>query len=54
MSGMIKLELWDEDKINDEMGGSLILRYKDLLALPSGTIQWMHIYGCPGQEGMTQ
>lgn len=44
------LKLFDEDASGDEICGSLILNYKELLERPSGDIFWLNVFGPPGGD----
>jgi hypothetical protein len=44
------LKLYDYDDTGDEICGSLILHYKDLLERQSGDIFWLNVFGPPGGD----
>jgi hypothetical protein len=44
------LKLYDQDDPGDEICGSLILNYKELLERQSGEIFWLNIFGPPGGD----
>lgn len=54
MSGKLKIGVFDEDNFVDELAGSLIFTYQDILKLPNRSFYWVNIFGAPGCEGFTQ
>lgn len=47
MSGRIVMKLYDEDKMNDEIVGSLLFNLKECIGAKNGTFFWKNIYGSP-------
>lgn len=47
MAGKLRLEVWDEDKVNDEIAGSVSWDLKKLINRPTGIYFWKNIYGAP-------
>jgi nitrous oxide reductase len=47
MSGRLIMKLFDEDKINDEIVGSIIFNLKDVIGDKNGKFFWKNIYGSP-------
>ena len=43
------LKLWDEDKINDEIVGSMYFSLKEIITKsgPDGILVWKNLYGSP-------
>jgi len=54
MSSRIVMKLFDEDKISDEIVGSLLFNMKDCIGPKNGKHFWKNIYGSPlGVSGET-
>jgi len=47
MSSRIVMKLFDEDKISDEIVGSLLFNLKECIGKKKGTYFWKNIYGAP-------
>jgi hypothetical protein len=47
MSGRLVMKLYDEDKIADEIVGSIIFNLKDCIENKNGMFFWKNIYGAP-------
>lgn len=47
MSGRVVMKVFDEDKINDEIVGSLLFNFKDCIGSKNGTYFWKNVYGSP-------
>ena len=45
MSGKLVMKLFDEDKINDEIVGSLLFNLKEYMKNLNGKYFWKNIYG---------
>ena len=41
------MKLYDEDKLSDEVVGSIIFNLKDVIGDKNGTFFWKNIYGSP-------
>ena len=52
MSGRLVMKLYDEDKIKDEIVGSIIFNLKECIESKNGSFFWKNIYGAPlGKSG---
>lgn len=52
MSGHIKMQLYDEDKMSNEIVGSMFFNAKDILAKQQDRFFWKNVYGSPlGYKG---
>ena len=47
MSPRLVLSIWDEDKISDELVGSLLFNFKELLGPKNNLFFWKNVYGSP-------
>jgi hypothetical protein len=47
MSGRLVMKLFDEDKIKDEIVGSIIFNLKECIDKKNGQFFWKNIYGSP-------
>lgn len=47
MSSRVVMKLFDEDKLADEIVGSLLFNLKDVLKNKNGIFFWKNIYGSP-------
>lgn len=47
MSGKITMQLFDEDKLSDEIVGSMVFNAKDIVGNINGKFFWKNIYGAP-------
>ena len=47
MARKLTMKLYDEDKINDEIVGSLLFNLKDCIGKKNGTFFWKNVYGAP-------
>jgi hypothetical protein len=47
MSGRLVMKLYDEDKVKDEIVGSIIFNLKECIEKKNGTFFWKNIYGAP-------
>eukprot|EP00351_Strombidinopsis_sp_SopsisLIS2011_P002218 CAMPEP_0116888210 /NCGR_PEP_ID=MMETSP0463-20121206/23076_1 /TAXON_ID=181622 /ORGANISM="Strombidinopsis sp, Strain SopsisLIS2011" /LENGTH=76 /DNA_ID=CAMNT_0004552435 /DNA_START=624 /DNA_END=854 /DNA_ORIENTATION=- len=47
MAGKLVFEVWDEDKVNDEIAGSLSWDLKNLIKRDPGVYFWKNLYGAP-------
>ena len=47
MSGRLVMKLYDEDKLGDEIVGSIIFNLKDCIEKRNGLFFWKNIYGAP-------
>ena len=47
MSSRIVMKLFDEDKISDEIVGSLLFNLKEILGKKNGKYFWKNVYGAP-------
>ena len=47
MSSRIVMKLFDEDKISDELVGSLLFNLKEIIGKKNGLFFWKNIYGAP-------
>jgi hypothetical protein len=47
MTGRIKMELYDEDRVNDEIVGSMLFNAKEITTYLNGKFIWKNIYGAP-------
>lgn len=41
------MDLWDEDKVNDEMVGSMLFNAKEIVGTLNGRFFWKNVYGAP-------
>lgn len=52
MTGKIRMELYDEDRVSDELCGSMMFNAKDIVGHLNGRYFWKNIYGAPlGKSG---
>ena len=52
MSSRIVMKLFDEDKISDEIVGSMLFNLKEIIGKKNGKFFWKNIYGAPlGRSG---
>jgi hypothetical protein len=52
MTGKIKMELYDEDRVSDEIVGSMLFNAKEIVGPLNGRFFWKNIYGAPlGKSG---
>lgn len=47
MSSRIVMKLYDEDKIKDEIVGSMLFNLKEVIGKKNGLFFWKNIYGAP-------
>ena len=47
MASKLKMKLWDEDKLADEIVGSFSFNLKSMIADQNGMYFWKNIYGSP-------
>lgn len=47
MSSRIVMKLYDEDKISDEIVGSMLFNLKEIIGKKNGMYFWKNIYGAP-------
>ena len=47
MSSRVVMKLFDEDKISDEIVGSLLFNLKECIGSKNGKFFWKNIYGSP-------
>lgn len=47
MGGKIVMSLWDEDKVNDEIIGSIFFNAKEVCGPKNGIFFWKNVYGAP-------
>jgi len=47
MSGRLVMKIWDEDKLKDEIIGSLVFNLKECINERNGRYFWKNIYGAP-------
>ena len=47
MGGKIVMSLWDEDKVNDEIIGSIFFNAKEIIGHKNGLFFWKNVYGSP-------
>lgn len=47
MSGRLVMKLYDEDKLKDEIVGSIIFNLKECIEQKNGSFFWKNIYGSP-------
>lgn len=47
MGGKIVMSVWDEDKVNDEIIGSIYFNAKEIIGIKNGLFFWKNIYGSP-------
>ena len=50
MASNLVVKLFDDDASGDEICGSLIFNYKELLAMPPKSVFWANIWGPPGGD----
>ena len=41
------MSLWDEDKVNDEIIGSIYFNAKEIIGIKNGLFFWKNVYGSP-------
>ena len=47
MGGKIVMSVWDEDKVSDEIVGSIHFNAKELIGPKNGLFFWKNVYGSP-------
>ena len=47
MSSRLVMKLYDEDKLQDEIVGSMIFNLKEVIGDINGTFFWKNVYGSP-------
>jgi hypothetical protein len=47
MSSRVVMKLYDEDKISDEIVGSLLFNLKECIGAKNGKFFWKNVYGSP-------
>jgi hypothetical protein len=47
MSSRVVMKLYDEDKIKDEVVGSILFNLKECINEKNGTFFWKNLYGAP-------
>jgi len=47
MSGRLVMKLFDEDKLKDEIVGSIIFNLKECIEKRNGSFFWKNVYGSP-------
>ena len=47
MSGRVVMKLFDEDKLSDEIVGSLLFNMKECIGPKNGKFFWKNVYGSP-------
>lgn len=50
MASKLIIKLFDYDSVDDEICGSLMFDYKELLSMKSKSLFWVNVYGPPGGD----